>query len=315
MSDLISDDYRMLQMITRFGIKLGFGEQTILATCQHNGVDVSTFLAIVNYTKDSAHCHVREISEHVKLPELLRYLKNSHQYFVDFRLPTLRRKLIEAINCSTHNQVGLLILKFYDEYAQEVAHHMEYEDTRVHPFVETLLEGRLPQCSFMELVSEHEDNHASMEKSICELKNIIIKYSPNEGNAQLLNDVLMDIYMTEEDLLMHCRLEDSIFAECVRMLEKDVRLQGHSKSKILPDVEEDNQGECKDGLSEREKEVVVQIVRGLSNKEIAEKMFISVNTVMTHRRNISRKLNIRSAAGLTIYAIVNGLVKLDDVAL
>ena len=59
----------------------------------------------------------------------------------------------------------------------------------------------------------------------------------------------------------------------------------------------------------------MQVVKGLSNKEIAEALFISVNTVMTHRRNIARKLQIRSAAGLTIYAIVNGLVNLDDVQL
>ena len=63
-------------------------------------------------------------------------------------------------------------------------------------------------------------------------------------------------------------------------------------------------------LSDREKEVLVEIVNGLSNKAIAEKLFISVHTVVTHRKNISRKLNIHSAAGLTIYAIANNLVDL-----
>ena len=51
----------------------------------------------------------------------------------------------------------------------------------------------------------------------------------------------------------------------------------------------------------------------MANKEIADQLYISVNTVMTHRRNISRKLQIHSPAGLTIYAIVNGLIKLEDV--
>ena len=49
------------------------------------------------------------------------------------------------------------------------------------------------------------------------------------------------------------------------------------------------------------------------NKEIAEKLYISVHTVITHRRNITRKLQIHSAAGLTIYAIVNKLVELSEV--
>lgn len=67
-------------------------------------------------------------------------------------------------------------------------------------------------------------------------------------------------------------------------------------------------------LSQREKEVVLGIVKGLSNKEIAAEMNVSVNTVMTHRRNITAKLQIHSAAGLTIYAIVSKLVRLDEIS-
>jgi len=53
----------------------------------------------------------------------------------------------------------------------------------------------------------------------------------------------------------------------------------------------------------------------LQNKEIADRLYISVNTVITHRRNIARKLQIHSPAGLTIYAIVNGLVDISSVKL
>ncbi|MCH5326989.1 MAG: response regulator transcription factor [Duncaniella sp.] len=66
------------------------------------------------------------------------------------------------------------------------------------------------------------------------------------------------------------------------------------------------------GLSPREKDVILFVVNGLSNKEIAAKMNISVNTVMTHRRNIASKLKIHSPAGLTIFALATGLAKMDD---
>ena len=66
-------------------------------------------------------------------------------------------------------------------------------------------------------------------------------------------------------------------------------------------------------LSQREKEIVICVVKGMTNKEIAENLFLSIHTVITHRRNISKKLQIHSAAGLTIYAIVNKLVTLNDV--
>ena len=66
-------------------------------------------------------------------------------------------------------------------------------------------------------------------------------------------------------------------------------------------------------LSNREKEIITCIVKGLTNKEIAAELFLSIHTVISHRRNIATKLEIHSTAGLTIYAIVNKLVELDDI--
>ncbi|MDL2247264.1 response regulator transcription factor [Bacteroides sp. OttesenSCG-928-J23] len=80
----------------------------------------------------------------------------------------------------------------------------------------------------------------------------------------------------------------------------------------LQDIKEEEEEES-ETLSQREKEIVVCVVKGMTNKEIAENLFLSIHTVITHRRNISRKLRIHSAAGLTIYAIVNKLVELGDV--
>ena len=70
-----------------------------------------------------------------------------------------------------------------------------------------------------------------------------------------------------------------------------------------------------DSLSDREKDVIVSLVQGMTNKESADHLCISTNTVITHRRNIARKLQIHSPAGLTIYAIVNNLVDISSVKL
>ena len=66
-------------------------------------------------------------------------------------------------------------------------------------------------------------------------------------------------------------------------------------------------------LSSRELEVLKLLVKGFINKEISDKLYISTHTVITHRRNITQKLNIKSVAGLTIYAIINNLIAIDDV--
>ncbi len=82
----------------------------------------------------------------------------------------------------------------------------------------------------------------------------------------------------------------------------------------LLNVDQDKEGETgQDVLSCREKEIVTCVVKGMTNKEIADTLFLSAHTVITHRRNIARKLQIHSPAGLTIYAIVNKLVELHDI--
>lgn len=102
------------------------------------------------------------------------------------------------------------------------------------------------------------------------------------------------------------RYDDSIsvFDDLDVISEKIIKLQN-----LEPEEEEDTS----EALSQREREIVICVVKGMTNKEIAEKLFLSIHTVITHRRNISRKLQIHSAAGLTIYAIINKLVELSDV--
>ncbi|WP_029903011.1 response regulator transcription factor [Prevotella sp. 10(H)] len=66
-------------------------------------------------------------------------------------------------------------------------------------------------------------------------------------------------------------------------------------------------------LSDREKEILISVVKGMSNKEIAEHHSISIHTAITHRRNITRKLKVHSISGLTIYAIINKLVDISEI--
>lgn len=81
---------------------------------------------------------------------------------------------------------------------------------------------------------------------------------------------------------------------------------------LLHAEEEEKEGEP-ETLSLREKEIITCVVKGMTNKAIADQLCLSIHTVITHRRNIARKLQIHSPAGLTIYAIVNKLVELSDI--
>lgn len=66
-------------------------------------------------------------------------------------------------------------------------------------------------------------------------------------------------------------------------------------------------------LSSREKEILVCVAKGMLNKEIADKLNLSIYTVITHRKNITRKIGIKTVAGLTVYALLNNLIDMNSV--
>ena len=308
MITLIRDNYDLLQALGSFGISLGFGDKTVKETCELNHVDTYTFLAVVNFTINGYGEFDED--EQLNVPTLLHYLQASHAYFLDFQLPFIRRELRESLD--ERDSLGQLILRFYDEYAHEIRRHMHYEQKTLFPYVETLLEGRPASDYTVETFSKH---HGAADKKLRELKLLIIKYLPQDGlHNNQLTATLHDIYDNEEWLRQHAQVEDHIFVPAIRRLEQ-VTKQSDVSRNITDMVFKGGVGQNADALSDREKDVIVSLVQGMSNKEIADHLCISINTVITHRRNIARKLQIHSPAGLTIYAIVNGLVDISSVKL
>ena len=219
MSDLICGNYTLLQVMSRFGLSLGFGDQTVQEVCRANGVDCKTFLAVVNFITEENNRMADEVQD-LSIHALMNYLKQAHHYFLDFQLPTIRRKLIEAIDCSVQNEVAFLILKFFDAYVAEVRKHMDYEYMIVFTYVEYLVAGNR-ESGFR--ISQFARRHDQIDAKLKELKNIIIKYYPAGGNDYLLNAVLFDIFSCEQDLASHCRVEDYLFVPAVLRLEKEVK--------------------------------------------------------------------------------------------
>ena len=307
MITLIKDNYSVLQALGSFGISLGFGDKTVAETCEINGVDCYTFLAVVNFTINDFTNYEDDVQ--LSVPTLLHYLEASHAYYLDFQLPFIRRELEESIG--DDDRLGRLILKFYDEYAQEIMRHMRYEEKTLFPYVQSLLDGNPAADYNIDMFSKH---HESTDKKLRELKLMIIKYLPSDPHHNnKLTATLYDIYNNEEWLRQHAEVEDHIFTPAIRRLEQQTKQQDVTKN-ITTMVFKGGQ-ENGEVLSDREKDVVVCVVQGMQNKEIADHLFISINTVITHRRNIARKLQIHSPAGLTIYAIVNGLVDISAVKL
>ncbi|MBQ0057347.1 MAG: hemerythrin domain-containing protein [Bacteroidales bacterium] len=307
MISLIRDDHSLLHMLSAFGIKLGFGDKTVREVCEGQEVDTYTFLTVVNFAING-HLSNRSIGQ-LSVITLLRYLRAAHVFFLDFELPFIRKELKDALD--ENDNLAQLILKLYDGYAHSLRSHMNYEEKTLFPYVEKLIDGKVANDTIVETFSKHHDQ---TDHLLTELKDIIIKYLPSDNlrNNQL-SATLYDIFNSERMLYQHVEIEERIFLPAIRLLEQQCRQNDVSQriTNMITGGDEASQ----EALSEREKEIIVCVVQGMSNKEIADHLFIATNTVTTHRRNIARKLQIHSPAGLTIYAIVNNLVDISTVKL
>ena len=297
MIDLIRDNYNVLQALGSFGINLGFGDKTVEEVCKDNGVDCRTFLIVVNFMVNG-YFRDEEL-EYVNVGSLLHYLQANHKYYLDFQLPFMRKELSDSLD--PDGRVDKLIMDFYDAYAAEVRKHMKYEEDRLFPYINSLLEGMRDEAYNIDAYAKH---HGMADVKLKELKNIIIKYLPGDSlRNNMLTATLYDLYNNEEWLQLHAKVENEILVPVIKNMEMNI-----STGADVLNVEEGGEST----LSPREREVVSCLAMGLSNKEIASKLNISINTVITHRKNIATKLSIHSVAGITIYAIVNNLVDINS---
>jgi regulator of cell morphogenesis and NO signaling len=217
MSDLIISDHSLLLVISRFGIPLGFGDKTISEVCHSAGIHCNTFLAVVNFISED-NFDIENDTDDISIETVIDYLKSAHNYFLNFKLPSIRVKLLEAVNQPNQNlPYGLIFTKFFDEYVLEVQKHMQYENDIVFKYALKLVEGKR-DAKYSISVFQHR--HNEIDSKLEELKNIIIKYYPDNGSNHLLTDVLFDILSCEIDIASHNKVEDYLFAPAIEAIEK-----------------------------------------------------------------------------------------------
>ncbi len=136
-------------------------------------------------------------------------------------------------------------------------------------------------------------------------------FSPHQFKAEVGNENLKIIALqhtfTESGVL-------SLYDDAISLYDSAESIIERISRVAAIDVETDHEADNRKILSSREREIVICVVKGMTNKVIAETLFLSTHTVIAHRRNIANKLQISSASGLTIYAIVNKLVNLEDIS-
>ncbi len=215
-AELMTQDRRLLQLLPRFGIGLGFGDRNVDQVCQTNHVSTELFLMICEMYSDGDFKPEKEELQRIDMNDLLPYLKASHRYYLDERFPHIEEHLQRIID-ACGKKYGPMLGHFYDEYKQEVMRHIQYyEEEVVFPYIEALLNG---QRNDSYNIDEFEHNHTNIQDVLDDMMNILLKYLPGDILPKERIEISLDIMELSDDLNRHSLVEDRILIPCVELLE------------------------------------------------------------------------------------------------
>lgn len=215
LADLIDVNFKLLNVLSRFGISLGFGENTVSEMCARQGINLNSFLLICNvYTYDD-YVPSAELMSEADPVTIVDYLHNSHAFYLEKEFMGLEKNLKAMVEPCDDMQKKV-VAKFFADYKAQVENHFEYEESVVFPYVRGLKEGGRQESYSIE---QFEENHSNIDETLGDLKSIVMKYLPETCDTVLRNEVLYRIYRLEEDLAKHTIIEDSVLIPMVNRLE------------------------------------------------------------------------------------------------
>ncbi len=157
----------------------------------------------------------------------------------------------------------------------------------------------------IELLNQHKADIILISSSLFKVPGNLNKLIHQLGNThpQLI------AYLPNPDEVLE---NSNLFTEIIRHEDSKEKIID-ILNKIVKSLKGNHDENESSEISEREKDILKQVALGHTNNEIAERLFISAHTVITHRKKITKKLGIKSVSGLTVYAIINGLVEMEDI--
>ena len=298
-ADMLDQDHYLTDVLSRLGVSLGFGESTLGETAEQYGLDPDTLCLICNvYTFDRYEPDAITLSRG-HITDVVKYIRNSHRSYLTTELVWLEQAIDKLIVPFNEKQ-KTVIWRFFNGYKDELEKHFAFEEEQVLPYIQDLLFGRDTKGF---TISEFADNHSNIDEKLSDLKNLVMKTLPDSCDETLREQILRFLFYLQHDLACHTLVEDKILTPMAWYIEHPQAVKSERKA-AQHEREE---------LSDREKEILVSVAKGLLNKEIADQYNISIHTVISHRKNITRKTGIKTVAGLTVYALLNGLIDINTV--
>ncbi|MCF6366518.1 MAG: hypothetical protein L3J35_09995 [Bacteroidales bacterium] len=233
LAELIHQNYHLIPIVTRFGIKFGFGDKSVKQVCELYGIQTDFFLEIVNAFNDKDYSPVKNLKR-FPLSVTVNYLLKSHYYFNQIKLPLIE-KLIHQLKWQGHENKKnkSLLNKFFNQYRTEVNEHTANEENEVYPFileVEKNYNSNILSSEFVIIlrnksVNNYADTHSDLNSALLDLKNIIIKYLPAADNSEITEQILVEIFDLEKDMADHTGIENSVVIPVALEMENELRKQ------------------------------------------------------------------------------------------
>jgi regulator of cell morphogenesis and NO signaling len=219
LADLVLANCRLLYVFPLFGIEIGMGEATVRQACEKRGISTDFFLLVCNLYTFNKYMPDNDTLTQIPLKDLLKYLHSSHTDYLQNRMPRIINQILKLIEDCNAKYVKVL-MEFCEKYRREVIIHFKYEEDVVFPYISALLNGEKPNNYN---IKQYEDNHSNIDLALEDLKNIIIKYLPVSCTIKKWRDVLIDLFLFENDLSKHTFLEDKILVSVVERIENAAR--------------------------------------------------------------------------------------------
>jgi len=217
MADLIDANSELLGVLSRMGIRFGFGEDSVEEACGKCGVNTNTFLLICNVYTFDGYSPANNVLRKVDVKDIVKYLHQSHAFYMDNALKDLEGNIEKMLQPCGERQ-SKVIWGFFSQYKVELSKHFDYEEKTVFPYVEAVLSNK-EHGGFT--IGDYKENHSNVEEKLGDLKNIVMKYMPSVCDDMLISAVLQNLYGLEKDLEKHTSIEDDILVPLVKRMEED----------------------------------------------------------------------------------------------
>jgi regulator of cell morphogenesis and NO signaling len=217
MADLINSNSRLLRLIPRFGMKLGFGEESVKEVCFKADISPTLFLLICNISAFNNYLPMKSEIKQLNISQLINYLKASHSEYRMKYIPELEKSIVSVSgdkNCNSRN--AYVISHFFDEYKEELMSHLSYEENIVFPYIANILHKKITKGYSIE---KFEENHSNIDIKLSDFKNILLKYLPADCTSQSRYDALESLFILEKEVEIHNLIENKILVPHVSLLE------------------------------------------------------------------------------------------------